>query len=199
MNPGFLYLRAEKGSAMVAFIKDAIQRGLVEFYHRWDNVIDHFGFTFLFAENDLQTPTDKLANGTTLFSLRRPRGCQDTACLRAGFFPHDQFPRFGSWPLLKSTAFVYHIVGGDAALGTEHANPPGIKPSRGPRQRLDRYDEIDFDDYESAMRAMGLWMVDDASVDHRVGHGGRGGEALSGNLVHGARPAHLRRVRFRRG
>ena len=58
------------------------------------------------------------------------------------------------------------IVQGDAALGPEHAEPPGIKPSRGPRQRLDRYDDKDFDDYEDAMRAMGLWKVDDAPEYH---------------------------------
>jgi hypothetical protein len=161
VNPGFLYVRAARADALVPFFKDAVQRGLVEFYHRWDNVIDHFGFTFLFDENDLSTPTSKLSNETTIFNLRRPRGCQPgdpheqspqaQGCLRAGFFPHDQFPRFGSWPLLRATARVHHIVQGDAALGPEHAEPPGIKPSRGPRQRLDRYDDKDFDDYEGAM------------------------------------------------
>lgn len=35
VNPGFLYLRATQSEAMVAFLQDAIQRGLVEFYHRW--------------------------------------------------------------------------------------------------------------------------------------------------------------------
>lgn len=174
VNPGFLYVRAARADALVPFFKDAVQRGLVEFYHRWDNVIDHFGFTFLFDENDLSTPTSKLSNETTIFNLRRPRGCQPgdpheqspQGCLRAGFFPHDQFPRFGSWPLFRATARVHHIVQGDAALGPEHAEPPGVKPSRGPRQRLDRYDDKDFDDYEDAMRAMGLWKVDDAPEYH---------------------------------
>jgi hypothetical protein len=97
----------------------------------WDNVIDHYGFTFLFAENDLAQPTDKLANDTTSFNLRRPAGCKGSTCLRAGFFPHDQFPRFGSWPHLRDGAIIHHIVGGDAALGPQHEHPVGIKPSRG--------------------------------------------------------------------
>lgn len=150
-----------------------------------DNVIDHFGLTFLFAENDVTSPTTVLGNDTFLFSLHRPRGCSAHAghaaakagakaipCLRAGFLPHYQFPRWGSWPILKSAAYIHHIVGGDAALGPEHANPPGLKPSRGPRQRLDRYDDEDFDGYEAAMRAMGLWLVDD-SPEYRVARAGR--------------------------
>ena len=164
INPGFLYARAAKADALVDLIKAAVARGLVEFYHRWDNVPDHFGLTYVLDQNDLRTPTSKIANETTIFTLRHPRSCEHPACLRAGFLPHDLFPRFGSWPLLRNRAIIHHIVGGDAALGPQHAAPPGIKPARAPRQRLDRYDEIDFDTYEAAMREMGLWDI--ANVGH---------------------------------
>ena len=46
-------------------------------------------------------------------------------------------------------------------------------------QRLDRYDALDFDGYESAMREMGLWLVDHHADfrmhEHGHGSGGRGG------------------------
>ena len=54
-------------------------------------------------------------------------------------------------------------------MGPHHADPVGIKPSRGPRQRLDRYDEEDFDGYEAAMRQISLWLVDDRP-DFRLSH-----------------------------
>ena len=44
-----------------------------------------------------------------------------------------------------------------------YESPPGVKPFAGHRQRLDRYDENDFDSYVAAIRPMGLWLVDDAS------------------------------------
>ena len=37
---------------------------------------------------------------------------------------------------------------------------PGIRPFRGNRQRLDRYDETDFDDMVKTLREVGAWMVD---------------------------------------
>ena len=32
-------------------------------------------------------------------------------------------------------------VSGESAMGPQHEAPVGIRPSRGPRQRLDRYDD----------------------------------------------------------
>ena len=134
-------------------------------------MIDHFGLTFLFAENDVRVPTSRFADDTTIFTLRRPAGCQgNSSCIRAGFFPHNLFPRFGSWPVFEPHAIIHHIVGGASEMGVQHAEPVvGVKPSRGPRQRLDRYDEDDFDGYEDAMRAIGLWMVDEH--EHALGVG----------------------------
>ena len=175
VNPGLLFMRAPASSArreaIVPFILAIIQRGLVEFYHRWDNVVDHFGFTFTFDRNALKSNTSRYANDTTTFRLEGwPKGCigdgsgpagAERACFKAGFLPHHLFPRSGSWPEWRDAgALVHHITGGDAALGPQHAEPRGIKPFRGHRQRLDRYDEVDFDDYESIMREMGLWLVD---------------------------------------
>ena len=62
--------------------------------------MDHFGWTHIVNENDLQTPTSRLANETTYTRLRRPRGCVDSACLQLGFLPHNVFPRFTDrgWP-----------------------------------------------------------------------------------------------------
>ena len=169
VNPGLLYMRSPSGQAqreaIAPWILAVIQRGLVEFYHRWDNVVDHFGFTFMFDRNTLaaNANTSRYANDTSTFALSGwPRGCVAPAgCLQAGFLPHNLFPRSGSWPHWRDAgALVHHITGGDAALGPQHAEPPGLRRFRGHRQRLDRYDEVDFDDYERAMRELDLWLVD---------------------------------------
>ena len=123
---------------------------------------DHFGWTHIANENDLAGPTTRLANESTLTRLRRPRGCVGTACLQLGWLPHDLFPRFttaAGWPAIQSTAAIHHLVG-DGALGKGYESPAGTKPFRGHRQRLDRYDDVDFADYTKAMREMGLWLVD---------------------------------------
>ena len=93
-------------------------------------MVDHFGFTHIVNDNDLSAPTHRLANETTSFSLRHPRGCNASTCLRAGFLPFDRVPRVGSWLEHRSTAVVHHIV--------EDGSPSaaGSKPFRGHRQRV---------------------------------------------------------------
>lgn len=113
----------------------------------WNNIIDHFGWTHMFNENDLKAPTDRRANETTLFNVLRPRGCAasqpgeqtNRPCLRVGFLPHDVFPRITDqgWAALEPAAAIHHIAG-DGSLGEGFSNPIGVKPFRGHRQRLDR-------------------------------------------------------------
>jgi hypothetical protein len=164
VNPGFLYARgakdAEARQRVLRFFLDLTRRGLVEFYNRWNNVIDQMGFSFLVADtSDLRSngtsvgpPTSQLANETTLTSLSRYG-------LRLGFLPYDQFPRVGDWSLLRATAAIHHLVA-DGSLGKQFEQPWGVLPFRGHRQRLDRYDEEDFAAYVKVMRQVGLWLVD---------------------------------------
>lgn len=81
-------------------------------------------------------------------------------CLRIGLLPYNLFPRHGNWPALRQTALIYHMT-----LGCPQEKAPcfapGIRPFRGNRQRLDRYDERDFDDMVNTLRGNGLWLVDE--------------------------------------
>lgn len=171
VNAGFVYVRgatSRKRDALVTFLSTSVlRRGLVEFYHRWNNVVDHFGYTHLFNENDLTVPTDRMANEVTLFNLKLPHGCTPgnaaDSCFRVGFLPHDVFPRFTnrSWPELAPKAAIHHIVG-DGGLGPGFENPEWTKPFPGHRQRLDRYDDSDFASYQKVMQHSGLWLVPSA-------------------------------------
>ena len=92
-------------------------------------------------------------------------GCTGATCLRFGFLPFDLFPRVGSWLEHRQRATIHHLVA-DGGLGAWYDHPPGTKPFRGHRQRLDRYDEIDFDDYERVLKEVStaeinLWLVDE--------------------------------------
>ena len=63
-----------------------------------------------------------------------------------GLLPYDQFPRHdrhANLAALAPTARLYHLPG----------------PSRGLRQRLNRYDEVDFDGMRGALRAAGAWLL----------------------------------------
>ena len=159
---GFAFVRsiAAKREAVVRFLLDVVRRGLVEFYNRWNNIVDQQGWSFIVADSRSSPHTSQLANETTLMTIER-HGCAPEACLRLGFLPYDQFPRIGSWPALRSTAAIYHLVP-DGSLGPQFEAPVGVKPFRGHRQRLDRYDEVDFDGFRDVMREMGLWLVDGA-------------------------------------
>ena len=50
---------------------------------------------------------------------------------------------------LRGTAYIHHLIG-DGSLGEQYAHAFGALPFRGHRQRLDRYDETDFETYVAA-------------------------------------------------
>jgi len=158
---GFVYVRARSQSreAVIHFFRDMVRRGLVEFYNRWNNVVDQMGWSFLVADNsDLPSRgmhTSQLANETTLTKLSRYG-------LTLAFLPFQSYPRIGNWAELRSTAAIHHLTA-DGSLGPQYDKPWGVLPFRGHRQRLDRYDEIDFAEYVKVMRAVGLWRVAEAS------------------------------------
>jgi hypothetical protein len=130
----------------------------VQFYNRWNNVIDQMGWSFIVADTsdlayhgEIRRHTSEISNETTLTNLTRYG-------LRLGFLPYDVFPRIGDWRLHKQTAAIHHLVD-DGSLGKEYDKPFGVLPFRGHRQRLDRYDEEDFEGYVKVMRQVGLWIV----------------------------------------
>ncbi|KAL1504249.1 hypothetical protein AB1Y20_010658 [Prymnesium parvum] len=93
------------------------------------------------------------SNATTVIELSRHfKGCAADVkvCVRIGLLPYDKFPRHGVWRKLRSTALVY--------------TGPSTKASRkrkfrGHRLRLDRYDEVDFDNMVASLKSEGLWML----------------------------------------
>ena len=105
------------------------------------------------------------ANRTTVGELqRRGSACRKHGtCLRAGWLPFDEFPRSCAggcdWARLKGKAAVYHLT---YNCLQEHAPcaVPGIRRFRGHRQRLDRYDDVDFADQRSTLQELGLWLQD---------------------------------------
>ena len=167
-NAGFNYLRASRNGAAVAqFMVDVVERGLIEFYLRWNNIPDQYGWSFLMG--DLRkTWTSPKANETTVGTLHaRGSHCAKSGnCLRAGFLPFDQFPRTGDWEELKSKASIYHLTYG-CMQEEAPCQVPGIRPFRGHRQRLDRYEAVDFDDQVDTLRKLGLWLVD-KTPEYRV-------------------------------
>eukprot|EP00966_Prymnesium_polylepis_P245040 5667885-Prymnesium_polylepis.1 len=83
-----------------------------------------------------------------------------SGCLRVGFLPYNLFPRHGSWPALRAKALVYHMTIG-CAQERAPCSSPGIRPFHGNRQRLDRYDDRDFEDMARTLRGNGMWLVDE--------------------------------------
>ena len=86
--------------------------------------------------------TSQLDNATSLFRLPKRK-------LLLGFLPYSLFPRIGDWSALRGTAYIHHLIG-DGSLGEQYAYAFGALPFRGHRQRLDRYDETDFETYVAA-------------------------------------------------
>ena len=87
VNAGFTLVRARKQEAVQRFLRDMVRRGLVEFYNRWNNVVDQMGWSFLVADTaDLHSPTSVLANESTITTLRRYE-------LSLAFLPYNRFPR----------------------------------------------------------------------------------------------------------
>ena len=152
VNAGFTYVRCRNNEGVQKFLANVVTRGLVEFYNRWNNVVDQMGWSFLVADTatSLQkSPTSQLANESTIATLGRYG-------LTLAFLPYNEFPRIGGWDGLQSTARIYHLTA-DGSLGKQYDQPYGVVPFRGHRQRLDRYDEEDFDSHEKVMRTIGLW------------------------------------------
>ena len=76
-----------------------------------------------------------------------------SSCLGVGFLPYDLFPRHGRWPDLAARALVYHMTMG-CVQEKSPCFSPGVRPFRGNRQRLDRYDETDLDHTHLLTRAL---------------------------------------------
>ena len=140
----------------------------------------------LSAQRGLPAPTTAFHNDTTVFTLH-PRGSHCAAkgdCLRGGFLPYDMFPRTGSWHALGGRAAVYHLTYG-CMQEEAPCSRAAVRPFRGHRQRLDRYEATDFDDQVSTLRQLGLWLVSDAAA--------RAMQQLPGRALQntGASPAHV--------
>ena len=160
-NAGFIYLRATNADAVVKLVLDAANRGLIEFYLRWNNIVDQYGWSIVLAESGVRVGTSEFANETTVGTIKRWRCMQQgNTCLRVGFLPYNKFPRHGSWPALAAsgTPLIYHMTLGCMQEQAPCA-APGIRPFRGNRQRLNRYEASDFDDMVATLKGVGAWRV----------------------------------------
>lgn len=141
-----------------------VKRGLIEFYLRWNNIVDQYGWSFILAESaGMRLEATERGNNTAIGIITR-KGCnQDGDCLKAALLPFDLFPRHASsWWSVKSTALIHHLTWNCAEEKAPCGRPEnGIRVFRGNRQRLDRYDETDFEDQTAALRAVGAWLVDE--------------------------------------
>jgi hypothetical protein len=166
-NAGLYYARgAAKPDAVSRFLTGVVDRGLIEFYLRWNNIPDQYGLSFLLG--DLKRIATSVRSNETTIGTLHPKGshcAQKKECLRAGFLPYDRFPRSGDWASLKASADVYHLTFG-CMQEDAPCSVPAIRPFRGHRQRLDRYEAVDFEDQVGTLRLLGLWLVD-ADPDYR--------------------------------
>jgi len=165
VNAGFMYMRGTHANDVTRLVMDAVYRGLIEFYLRWNNIVDQYGWSFVLSESGVRTRTSEWANETTIGTIKRWRCMQQgSTCLKVAFLPYDRFPRHvlpthGKWSDgLQHTALIYHLTMG-CVQEQAPCSIPGIRPFRGNRQRLDRYDETDFDDYVATLRSVGAWRV----------------------------------------
>lgn len=83
--------------------------------------------------------------------LQRRSWCTPSSlgCLKIGMLPANAFPAPG----------VYRASADDAAALVGRSAKPDLDPKRSHRLRLDRYDEIDFDDLKGQMVKDGLWLI----------------------------------------
>ena len=56
-------------------------------------------------------------------------------------------------------ADVYHLTY-NCAQEQAPCSVPDVRPFRGNRQRLNRYDETDFEDMRATLKGLGLWLAD---------------------------------------
>ena len=158
-NAGFYYVRATNANEVVRLIVDAVNRGLIEFYLRWNNIGDQYGWSYVLSESGVRVGTSEFTNTTTIGTIKRWHCMQQGGtCLKVGFLPYDKFPRHGRWSDLASTAYVYHLT---LACAQEQSPcfRPGTRPFRGNRQRLNRYDMADFDGMVATLQEVGAWKV----------------------------------------
>lgn len=150
-NAGFVYLRAagdaQRARQIVKLVDGVVERGLIEFYLRWNNIVDQYGWSLVLASQlTFERKASEFANDTVVGQLQRGNCAPRERCLRVGLLPYDTFPRhdrYGDWAALAPTAHVYHLPG----------------PSRGLRQRLNRYDDVDFASMAGALQKAGAWLV----------------------------------------
>jgi len=150
----FLVLRgagAAQRARVLTYIQAALNKGLVDFYLRWwmGHHCIEMGYNKLFTE--LRAT---LQGGLTAAAVAAQTS--ETALVSLGgkhkgltlaLLPRDTFPNAFEYLKHKATAFVGRVV------------RPEKDPKRTHRLRLDRYDEIDFDDMRSAMIKDGLWAL----------------------------------------
>ena len=60
---------------------------------------------------------------------------------------------------LDAKADVYHLTF-NCAQEQAPCSVPDVRPFRGNRQRLNRYDETDFEDMRATLKGLGLWLAD---------------------------------------
>lgn len=160
VNAGFIFMRATNADDVVRLVMDAVNRGLIEFYLRWNNIVDQYGWSFVLSESGVRVGTSERANDTTVGTIKRWKCMQQGGkCLKVAFMPYDKFPRHGRWSgALDATALTYHLT---VACMQEQApcGAPGIRPFRGNRQRLNRYDDVDFDDMVRTLKQVGAWRL----------------------------------------
>ena len=109
----------------------------------------------------MRTRTSEMANDTTVGTIKRWKCMQrGGVCLKVAFLPYERFPRHGRWVHggLEKTALLYHMTIG-CMQEQAPCGAPGIRPFRGNRQRLNRYDETDFDDMRTVLKQVGAWRV----------------------------------------
>ena len=137
---------------------DVVNRGMIEFYLRWNNIVDQYGWSYVLSESGVRPATNERANETTVGTIKRWRCMQQGGtCLKVGFLPYDRYPRHGHWPSLAPTAYVYHMTV-SCVQELAPCEAPGIRSFRGNRQRLDRYDDVDFADYVRTLKSIGAWI-----------------------------------------
>ena len=159
-NAGLYYVRARRGQPVVDMLTSVVDRGLIEFYLRWNNIPDQYGLSFVLSGLRLDERTSPTSNETTTGVLHPPGShcAKRGGCLTAGFLPYDRFPRTGPWAELQPKAEVYHLTYG-CMQEEAPCSVAGVRPFRGHRQRLDRYDDVDFEDQAATLRQLGLWLV----------------------------------------
>ena len=51
-----------KGEAVVRLLTDSVVRGLIEFYLRWNNIVDQYGFSFVIESSGVRPHTTEFTN-----------------------------------------------------------------------------------------------------------------------------------------